>query len=713
MRRFLLALAVLVTGGVTPTFAGYIIIRVLLEGGGATPGGDTIPGGPGGFAPITPGGLGSRGPGMPGPGFGPGVGSPGPIGMPPGSVSPSVASVDHTRSIVAVIPLETDFLKGRVDTTKTLHPQNNPELRKFVFYQYGRKLSASLFIDSSTVQLYEDLLNTPAAKKTRRTEVLGKHQEWLRGKTDGRLLYDTVVLALQAGMVTEAVAYADELVAASKDTKVTIPDRDVKPFVTAWSAMQKAVSDNPGAPSDAALWQERLDIRNGSVTPLGHYAIVASDNTSAEVTRRAAQLNDNFKAFYLWHATRGDVLPVPSKPLVAVIAPGIDSVRALNRALDGLPMSDAFYAPDHGLLVLSPERMDDVGQTFLRQNQQLFGRGLNREQLLTGQIPKMDFTGQNGSKPEDVAHAATLAAVEKLAVDEAEIAAVSREGSRQLMYATGVLPKHVTLPVWLTNGAVNFFTRPRGPAYVTVGDDERPIMHVALATGYGGPNYVLQRHFRDLMTKKELPKDADRLLENVLGDVYFNGIKNGDDPDPAPPKKVAKKGPNPMQPMIPGQPVLGSPGGESEGRGPVMPGQPVVGLRPGEEDPAVLLRRKQQRLSLKANTTSWALYYYLTKARSAELKQYIAELNKLPRDLPIDGRTAQAVFVKVFKLSAVEGGPADPAAVKKLAEDWMAYINTVPLVGVDVPLVMPAPKAPSTGPLGPMGPGGFGRPGEG
>jgi hypothetical protein len=74
MRRSLFAVAVLLTVTASPTFAGYLIIRVLLEGGtgGATPDG---PGGPGG--PIRPGGPG--GPGRPvGPGMpsGPGIGKP-------------------------------------------------------------------------------------------------------------------------------------------------------------------------------------------------------------------------------------------------------------------------------------------------------------------------------------------------------------------------------------------------------------------------------------------------------------------------------------------------------------------------------------------------------------------------------------------------------------------------------------------------------------
>ena len=204
--------------------------------------------------------------------------------------------------------------------------------------------------------------------------------------------------------------------------------------------------------------------------------------------------------------------------------------------------ADGFYSPENNILVLSPEPLDDVGQTFLRQSQQVFVSGLSRSRLLAGDIPKMDHKGKNGSKPDDVARANILAAVEKLVIDEAEIAAVSREGTRQLLFVTGMLPQHVTLPNWLTQGAANFFTRPRGPAFVTKGDD-KAYMTVAYNTGYGVPNYVLQRYFRDMKEHKELNANEVKLLQHILSDAYFAGIKDGVDPDPLPKTKSKKKKP--------------------------------------------------------------------------------------------------------------------------------------------------------------------------
>jgi hypothetical protein len=726
MRRSLFAVAVLLTVTASPTFAGYLIIRVLLEGGtgGATPDG---PGGPGG--PIRPGGPG--GPGRPvGPGMpsGPGIGKPPrPGGMFPmpgaGDMGVGVATpgeFDHTRSVVVMIPLEMDLIRGRLDMSKQYNQFWNPEFRKFVAPYYGGRMQASLFVDSSSIQLYEELIAQPAPKKTRHTEMRDKHQAWLRGKNEPQLLYDALVLALESGFIhdrsrhkdnsppDDAFTYAQELRKVAAEKKLAL-SADVQRFVDAWELMADAVMQPAAQPSNAETWRARLDAKNVRVE--GHCAIITWDSSDNEVGRRAIQLNDNFAAFFLWHATRGVVLKPPSQPLLVILAKdGREQMTLLRQALDGqegLPsQADGFYSPDHNIVVLSPERMDDVGRTFLRQTQQAFSKGLNREELLNGKIPKIDPTGEDGSKPDDVARATTLAVIEKLVVDEFELAAVSREGNRQLLFTTGVLPRHVTLPHWLTQGAVNFFTRPRGPAYVTLGDDDKPFMTVAFSTGYGVPNYVLQRYFRDMATNKELNQDRTKLLENILTDAYFTGLKDAIDPDPAPPVKKKSAGPPATPPTGPGMPPSG-PGGPTP-IGPMGPGGmfPGATITTDTEDPVTAQRKKRSRLDIKSQATAWALYYYLARGRSAELKQYIAELNKLPRDLPIDGRTAYATFVRVFKLSKTENGAADPDLMKKFAKDWLVYMDTIPRVGHDIPLVVPEPPK-NPNPMGGMNPMGM------
>jgi hypothetical protein len=260
---------------------------------------------------------------------------------------------------------------------------------------------------------------------------------------------------------------------------------------------------------------------------------------------------------------------------------------------------------------------------------------------------------------------------------------------------------------------------------VTVGDDDKPTMHVALTTGYGVPNYLYQRYFVDLDRHHELNPDSARLLENVLTDAYFSGIKNANDPDPAAPKKkkpapdtTAAQPPKMSGPM-PGDVKTGPSGTGPSMKPPLMggPGAGPVQAASGaaEEDPAIAQRKKRDRLAIKAQATAWALFAYLDREKPDLLKKYIGELNKLPRDLPIDGQTAYLTFVRVFDLASGTDDHADPQKMKRFASEWLGWIGSQPQVGFDVPIVTPEPpKESSTGPMGPGGgpkqPGGPGIP---
>ncbi|MCS6866560.1 MAG: hypothetical protein RMJ56_00565 [Gemmataceae bacterium] len=718
MRRAFLAVAILLTAAVSPTFAGYIIIRVLLE---TTDPGPTLPGMPG---PGEPGDFyddddrggkfgnfpprGSIGPLPP-----PGMGSPG------APTDPSKTPPDHDprRSIVVIIPTETDLVSKPLDESKAFNEYHNPYYRKFVTHWYGRRLTPILFVDSTSIQLYEQLLDKPDRRKTYATLLRQQYQAWLKSKTDVNALYEALIAALRAGIIrdlnppkedlppADALKIAQELLDVAAAKKIPLPEK-VQRFVQAWRPMHEAIKTPVSLRSSTAEnWKSVLDARKVKV--IGHYALIYWDTPDSppndEVGRRATQLNDHFYAYFLWHATRGIVLPVPTKPLLVVLAAEGKQMRPLRQALDGLPMhTAAFYSTEHSLLVLSPERLDNIAQTFIRQNDQIFKRGLSRDPLLRGEIPKLDATGEKGSKPADVARASTLALVEKFFADDSEIAAVTAEGTRQLLFETGQLPQYVAIPHWLSFGAVSFFSRPRTPAYVKLGEDEKPTMAVALRDGYDLPNFYHHRYFRDLEDKKELNPNRAKLLEHVLTDAYFAGIKNGDDPDPAPETKKKDKD-KPKGPVT-GKGPIGSPGpfpGPGYGPG----DDPTGGLLPPPdvENPIVLLRKKRERLTIKAQATAWALYYYLAQEKPAQLQQYLAELNKFPRDLPIDGRTAFTIFIRVFDLTNPSNGTVDSAKFQKFAEEWVAAILNESPTWIDLPVVIPEkPKDPD--PKNPMTP---------
>src|SRR5207237_822029 len=163
-------IALLVAAVATPVNAGYLVIRVILEGGGGAGGGNTV---------------GSAG----GPGYGSGAMAP----RPPGGLG----------GLGGIAP--------------------RPPRRGM------------------------------GGGATRIGGVKGKHGKSLKSKTDSKLLYDALTSALEAGMIDEAVNYADELLTFAQDKK-DLPG-EVAVFAQAYKGMQKALKAPSTQPSPAEDWR--------------------------------------------------------------------------------------------------------------------------------------------------------------------------------------------------------------------------------------------------------------------------------------------------------------------------------------------------------------------------------------------------------------------------------------------------------------------------
>jgi hypothetical protein len=124
---------------------------------------------------------------------------------------------------------------------------------------------------------------------------------------------------------------------------------------------------------------------------------------------------------------------------------------------------------------------------------------------------------------------------------------------------------------------------------------------------------------------------------------------------------------------------------------------PPGGFNPGgtaatpkkEDDEFLIKRRKRERLAIKAQATSWALYYYLTMSRPTELKAYLAELAAMPRDVPL-GAAAAAAFGRAFHLDGSR------ESLEKFAHTWLDYMHNITPMGIDVTLIEPKPAAPTS-----------------
>lgn len=701
MIRFVLA-AGLVAAAASAADAGYIVVRILLDGSGGGAGGGAGPvgigpgggGGAGGVMPLgkLPGGGGQPG-GFGGPDPRGGAGGGAPFAGVAGAARPPS---DPTRSIFVVVPF-TDKPGGRAFYPRfgEPNPQFNPYWGLAIKHPYGY---TNLFVDNSTVQAYYDLgPASPGVTKTRQSVVLAKHAAWKNKPGDTQVLLDLVVEALQYGMVGKAVQYADELVAAAGDPKAATPP-PVRAFVSAYGKLQRPLKAPPSKPGDGPEWVRRFnesEFRGAQFADQGHFTLVYWDASDQDRARRLAQLEDNFRAFFLWHATRGVALPVPEKPLLAVLPKTATDTVNLGRSLDHFPaVADGFYVPEYDILVIAPERLDEVGRTFTRQLQQIYRGGASRQRLLdanTRPVPvPVDTAGQtpNSKRPEEVALMMTFAMADVYAAEATELQAVSREGSRQLLYATGLLPRHVTLPQWLSGGSVGFYTRPRGPVFTTRddGEKEKSIATVAVTTGYGVPNFVRQKQFRDLVERRELNADPGATLRNVVTDAYFTAIADRADADdprfPRPKEVVVKKE----------QPVGGI------GRAPdaVLP-----------PDPAALERKRLEFLRDKAYATAWALYYHLATNHPDGLARYTEELARLPRDLPLDETTRLILFARAFNLSAGPTAQAGQQTFAQFAQEWLRAMDRLPPAGVDIELAEPVPPS-AAGPGNPAGmPGGL------
>ena len=648
----------------------------------------------------------------------------------PGGAAGGASSADE-RSVFAVVPIKS-VVSGLVYTGKPANQRTNPS-SQWATHEYGRTL---LFQDNSTVQLYQ-------IENQVERDIKKRHADWAKDrKLDG--LLDFIALALATDHVELALADAAELEKAFDPKRDTL--KRVVEFAKTFSEMKPKFEEALASPVAAEEWRKRL--KANAVAEDKHYALIhfGEQSVAAEtVNRRLAQLERNFKAFYLWHAVQGKALKFPDKRMVVVLANRSSDVEELRPRLDGTPIvSDSFYSPAHNIVVLSPQRLDDAGKSFAEIAKAKYQDGWNREELLKGKSPLV----KDGNF-DDLFRTMTYALADRALEDEASEAAITREGSRQLYSSLDILPRHVLLPKWLDSGVASLLHKPKNPGVVKTAAGKN-VTAVGILAGYGSANYVLLREWRDLWARKELSAAPKDILMSVLTDRYFDAVRTGIDIDPAPNAPVpggnggfgmppgaimgrldgrtdradAQAPPGPARPPQPGAPPM--PGG-APGRPPMPGGNPMFpggnpmfpggnpmfpGGNPGgtiESAPDKATVRA--KLESKAQVTAWALTYHLAKTNTVALHRFFGELDKLPRDMRIDSKVVVELFARNFNLMNADLTAIDDNAFKTFAGDWIGYTNNISQSWRDVPLRSTAEEPGQGGIGGPMGPGGAPMPG--
>jgi hypothetical protein len=453
-----------------------------------------------------------------------------------------------------------------------------------------------------------------------------------------------------------------------------------QPFVKNFLRVQQELKKAPAA-EDPELKGLIKDLQDDGfravVSDQGHYVLwtkfVASATTDAMIKHKLARLEATLETFYYWFAMQEGAQqpPLPRTRLVAVMT---DPAEYQNRQVSwGMhqPVADGFTPRRDNVLFLSSKRQDPL-YTKLEANLrpqldkliQTFSLAqISKESLLTGKVWK-DHKQKAAQMTGPIALGTSLLIVQKALEEDAERATITYEGTRQLLVASGMFPRHVDVPEWVLTGLASYF--------------ETPEMAVYPGVGLPSWSYLVSfRYFQNDIKGGKLANSAE-VLYNVVTDRYFAKARIASD-------------------------------------------------KAQDLHDEKLIDQAREEWDL-ARCTAWALVYHLvSNGKINNLVRYGKELNDLPRDLDLSEQALQASAARAFGLGEDKNaGKLDMnGRVKTRAVEWFAQMKdlTLELPGIEnfhlklradlaQPKKTPPPSAaPGTG--APGFPPGIGGPGTG
>jgi hypothetical protein len=283
-------------------------------------------------------------------------------------------------------------------------------------------------------------------------------------------------------------------------------------YQQAKTALNKEVTED----DPAVAWKDRLSLKS-YVSP--HYTVLydSASNDPPEVISRANRLEKNFRAFFYWFALRGRVLPVPERRLIAIMVERSEEFWKDHAIFDSMPLeSDGFYARRDNLIVFSTSRLDEGYEALKTKNEGMRSNGWNPEALLQG-------LGRKGYQYDEIARNQMWVLLQRAMKEEGEIATVSHEGTRQLLAATGLLPRTVEVPRWIEFGLSSVFETPKS-------DPDAKI--AVLWPIFGAPSWTYHVQFKVWELGKKLD-DSSKALEGVVTDRYFHQAAQAENPKDA------------------------------------------------------------------------------------------------------------------------------------------------------------------------------------
>src|SRR5262245_51039792 len=171
-------------------------------------------------------------------------------------------------------------------------------------------------------------------------------------------------------------------------------------------------------------------------------------------------------------------------------------------------MEGAFFARREGLSVIAAQRDDSPYKRALTSSKMFWEAGFDRDKVITGK-PKAGWP--RGADPLTAEAAGEYALLLKAMEEERAATAVSHEASRQLLYASKLLPANVAAPEWLLFGLGSFFETPLQSPW----------------PGTGAPSSYWLPRFKELDKERKLGATPYDTLVQVVTDGYFRKNTKG------------------------------------------------------------------------------------------------------------------------------------------------------------------------------------------
>ncbi len=477
--------------------------------GGVPPGGGIVGGQAQGMNPaMMPGGMGNRG-GMAGM-MGMRGGMPGMMGMRGGMrggmmgmmgmMNAGPTDVDDVPYfIVAVVEVES---ASGGNLYKKLTDARNPNPSAKVKHKWGGSTLLHEFLDSAgqTIVLTKDSDHKPLLTVLHRFN--DKFAAALKdGKPTAEAVLELADWTLAHGLVDKFPQVMNKLVEIDKS----------HPAAVAYLKVKSELDQPPSREDAAASWRKKLLSGYKVVeTDRHHYAIVHNSATAgaAEVQSHLDLLENSFRGFYYWFALKGVALPVPKHRQLAVVTGQEKDFRHFHKVLTSGPVVvDGFFARRENVAVMANKRQDDTYDALNKFWKRWEDKGFQRTAILSGKKgaghPKVGVM----ITEEQLAEAQMVALMLKALEQEAELATISHDASRQLLFASGLLPRNVAAPEWFLFGMGSFFETPLQSPW----------------SGIGAPSSYFLPRWHELKGKG-FEKSPGETLRKVITDAYFRGL---------------------------------------------------------------------------------------------------------------------------------------------------------------------------------------------